>query len=73
MTKKKKPIALDNKYNENPDKNELATKIKYKKMPENVRTEIEKEMKNMGYGSDKAVSQRYIETLLEIPWMDGTK
>lgn len=41
MTKKKKP-AFDSKYIENPDKNELSNKIKNKKMPENVRLEIEK-------------------------------
>ena len=28
-------------------------------------------MKNMGFGTDKAVAQKYIETLLEIPWMEG--
>jgi len=26
-------------------------------------------MKNMGSGSQKAVSQKYVETLLEIPWL----
>ena len=35
--------------------------------------EIEKQMKNLGYGASKAVSQKYIETLLEIPWMECTE
>jgi ATP-dependent Lon protease len=30
-------------------------------------------MKNLGYGASKAVSQKYIETLLEIPWMECTE
>jgi ATP-dependent Lon protease len=38
-------------------------------MPENVRAEIDKEMKNMGSGSSKSVSQKYVETLLDIPWL----
>lgn len=42
MTKKKKSIVFDNKYNENPDKNELTNRIKNKKMPENIKAEIDK-------------------------------
>ena len=30
-------------------------------------------MKNMGSGSSKSVSQKYIETLLEIPWLESTE
>lgn len=29
-------------------------------------------MKNMGSGTSKAVSQKYIETLLEIPWLESS-
>ena len=27
----------------------------------------------MGSGSSKSVSQKYIETLLEIPWLESTE
>lgn len=30
-------------------------------------------MKRMGGESQKAVSQKYIETLLEIPWLESTE
>ena len=41
MNKRKKTIVFDNKVSDaNPDKNELSNRIKNKKMPESVRTEI---------------------------------
>jgi len=52
---------------------ELQDKMKDKKLPENVKAEIEKEMKRQGGESQRAVSQKYIETLLEIPWLESSE
>lgn len=55
------------------EKTEIVEKMNSKQLPETVKAEIEKEMKNLGFGSDKAVAMRYIETLLDIPWQSGTQ
>ena len=48
-------------------------KLKEKKLPENVKQEIEKEMKRKGGESQKAVTEKYVETLLDIPWLQATE
>ena len=54
------------------EKGDLADRIKNKNMPEHVKAAIDKEMKNMGGSSQKSVSMKYVETLLDIPWMEST-
>lgn len=73
LAQKKKINFFDSSGRMPSEKNELTDKINAKKLPENVKSEIEKEMKNMGSGSSKSVSQKYIETLLEIPWLESTE
>jgi ATP-dependent Lon protease len=75
INKSSKPVLFGNPTRAPPsiEKNELSERINNKKMPEHVRIEIEKEMKNMSSGSSKAVSQKYIETLLDIPWLESTE
>ena len=73
LAQKKKVNFFDSNGRMPSDKNDLTEKINSKKLPENVKIEIEKEMKNMGQGSSKSVSQKYIETLLEIPWLESTE
>lgn len=48
-------------------------KLKDKKLPEHVRQEIDKEMKRKGGESQKAVTEKYVETLLDIPWLEATE
>lgn len=73
LAQKKKINFFDNNGRIPSEKNDLTEKINSKKLPENVKLEIEKEMKNMGSGSSKSVSQKYIETLLDIPWLESTE
>lgn len=73
LAQKKKINFFDNNGRTPLEKNDLTEKINSKKLPENVKLEIEKEMKNMGSGSSKSVSQKYIETLLDIPWLESTE
>lgn len=73
LAQKKKINFFDSSGRMPSEKNELTDKINAKKLPENVKIEIDKEMKNMGSGSSKSVSQKYIETLLEIPWLESTE
>lgn len=54
------------------DMEEIEEKLRNKKLPDHVREEIEKEMKRMGGDTQSAVTLKYIETLLEIPWLEGT-
>lgn len=52
---------------------EIMEKINSKKLPEHVKAEIEKELKRSGEGTTKSVAMKYIETLLEIPWLESTE
>ena len=74
---KKKLSAIPRTIFDNLDRDEtnkeLTEKMKDKKLPEHVKAEIEKEMKRQGGESQRAVSQKYIETLLEIPWLESTE
>ena len=56
-----------------PDTSDLEEKINSKNLPPHVKEEIEKEMKRMGGESQSAVSMKYIETLLEIPWNESSE
>lgn len=38
-----------------------------------MREEIEKEMKRLGGETQSAVTLKYIETLLEVPWLEHTE
>jgi ATP-dependent Lon protease len=64
--KKAAPMAINSfiPNSQMNEKNSLIAKMKGKKLPERVQSEIEKEMKNMNFGSDKNVIEKYIETLL---------
>jgi ATP-dependent Lon protease len=71
--KKSAANFFQNTLNSTNVKNEMEARIKGKKLPETVKAVIEKEMKNMGFGTDRMVGDKYIETLLDIPWMEGTE
>lgn len=66
--KKKVPISGSSIFEglgrDSDGNKELIDKMNNKKLPEHVKAEIEKEMKRMGGESQKAVSQKYVETLL---------
>lgn len=74
---KKRSSVMPRNIFDGPDREdsnkEIIDKMKDKKLPEHVKTEIDKEMKRQGGESQKAVSQKYIETLLEIPWLESTE
>lgn len=55
-------------------KDELALKAEHKKLPETVRAEVEKALKvvEMSWDNEKAIAERYVNTLLEIPWLESS-
>ena len=58
---------------ERDDNKQIMDKLKEKKLPDHVKQEIEKEMKRKGGESQKAVTEKYVETLLDIPWLEATE
>ena len=56
---------------------ELVEKIKKTKLPKEVRSKIDSEMKKLSkmppFSAEATVSRNYIETVIELPWEKSTK
>lgn len=50
----------------------LEARLKGKRLPELVKAAIEREARQMGSGTERLVGEKYIETLLEIPWLESS-
>ena len=69
--------AIESELGIDEDSVELTKKMNALKLPDEVRTRLEKEIAKLGktpQGSpDAAVVRNYVETCLEIPWTKKTK
>ncbi len=64
-------------YSQDDDMLELVEKIKKTKLPKEVRSKIDSEMKKLSkmppFSAEATVSRNYIETVIELPWEKSTK
>lgn len=64
-------------YSQDDDMLELVEKVKKAKLPKDVRTKLEAEMKKLSkmppFSAEATVSRNYIETVIELPWEKTTK
>ena len=64
-------------YSQDDDMLELVEKIKKIKLPKEVRSKIDSEMKKLSkmppFSAEATVSRNYIETVIELPWEKSTK
>lgn len=64
-------------YSQDDDMLELIEKIKKTKLPKEVRSKIDSEMKKLSkmppFSAEATVSRNYIETVIELPWEKSTK
>ena len=64
-------------YSQDDDMLELVEKIKKAKLPKDVKSKIDSEMKKLSkmppFSAEATVSRNYIETVIELPWEKSTK
>lgn len=64
-------------YSQDDDMLELVEKIKKTKLPKEVKSKIDSEMKKLSkmppFSAEATVSRNYIETVIELPWEKTTR